>query len=44
MKIASFTIIRGSVPLKWTQNPSLKYTPSINIKKDQNIYTEKHLK
>ena len=34
MKVASFTQIRGSIPLIWSMKPSLKWSPPVMINED----------
>lgn len=34
MKVASYIQTRGSIPLIWTQTPTLKYNPSLGISGD----------
>ncbi|KAK8815209.1 hypothetical protein WA158_003421 [Blastocystis sp. Blastoise] len=35
-EVYSYVQIRGSIPLKWTQTPTLKYDPKVNIIEDNN--------
>ena len=46
-RVASYVQIRGSIPLSWTQTPTLKYSPKLKINPDNKKNTqlaEKHFK